>query len=141
MSKAYNTRNPELAKIHIAKQQLGLDDETYRSMLWTVARVRSAADLDHAGRQAVLDHLKARGFKPPSKPDVTSIKRPLIAKIGALLTDMQLSWEYAHGIARQMYKREKVQWCTPQELRGIVAALVKRQQKAGKERDTDEHAV
>lgn len=110
-------------------------------MLWTVARVRSAADLDHAGRQAVLDHLKARGFKPPSKPDVTSIKRPLIAKIGALLTDMQLSWEYAHGIARQMYKREKVQWCTPQELRGIVAALVKRQQKAGKERDTDEHAV
>jgi phage gp16-like protein len=122
-----NTRNPELAKIHIAKQQLGLDDDTYRSMLWTVARVRSAADLDHAGRQAVLDHLKARGFKTPSKPDVTSIKRPLIAKIGALLADMKLSWAYAEGIAKQMYRRDKLAWCTPQELRGIVAALAKRQ--------------
>lgn len=120
-------RNSELAKIHIAKQQLGLDDDTYRSMLWTVARVRSAADLDHAGRQAVLDHLKARGFKTPSKPDVTSIKRPLIAKIGALLADMKLSWAYAEGIAKQMYRRDKLAWCTPQELRGIVAALAKRQ--------------
>lgn len=123
-------RNPELAKIHIAKQQLGLDDDTYRSMLWTVARVRSAADLDHAGRQAVLDHLKARGFKTPSKPDVTSIKRPLIAKIGALLADMKLSWAYADGIAKQMHGRDKLAWCTPQELRGIVAALAKRQMKS-----------
>lgn len=126
-TKRTNTRNPELAKIHIAKKQLGLDDDTYRSMLWTVARVRSAADLDHAGRQAVLDHLKARGFKTPSKPEVTSIKRPLIAKIGALLADMKLSWAYAEGIAKQMHGRDKLAWCTPQELRGIVAALAKRQ--------------
>lgn len=54
-------RKRELAAIHIARQQLGLDNGTYRDMLWTVARVRSAADLDYAGRQRVLDHLASRG--------------------------------------------------------------------------------
>lgn len=40
-----------------------MDEETYRAMLWTVARVHSAADLDDEGRQAVLAHLVARGAK------------------------------------------------------------------------------
>lgn len=53
----------QLAQIHIAKKELGLDDETYRAMLWTCARVHSSADLDHAGRAKVLDHLKGLGWK------------------------------------------------------------------------------
>ncbi|MBN8479499.1 MAG: regulatory protein GemA [Burkholderiales bacterium] len=56
-------RSNELAKIHIAKAQLGLDDDTYRAMLWTVARVRSAKDLDAGGREAVLLHLRGCGWK------------------------------------------------------------------------------
>lgn len=56
-------RSNELAKIHIAKGQLGLDDDTYRAMLWSVARVRSAKDLDAGGREAVLKHLRAVGWK------------------------------------------------------------------------------
>lgn len=128
-----NNRNAELGKIHIAVKELGLDDGTYRAMLYMVARVRSSKELDHAGRAAVLDHLKARGWKPKNTaPSVAQQKQKLIAKIGALLTSMQLSWAYADGIAKQMYKREKLQWCRPDELRGIVAALVKKQSK-GKE--------
>ena len=61
------TRNRELAQIHIARQQLGMDDDAYRDVLWTVARVRSAADLDWSGRKRVLDHLKACGFKVKPK--------------------------------------------------------------------------
>lgn len=123
-----NTKQAEIAKIHIAKKDLGLDDETYRSLLWTAARVHSSKDLDHAGRAAVLDHFKARGWKPRSvKPNVSNIKKPLVAKIAALLADMKLSWNYADGIAKQMFKRDKVQWCEPQELRGIIAALVNKQ--------------
>ena len=63
MNTAHDIRKSELAQIHIAKQQLGIDDDTYRAMLWTVARVNSAADLDFSGRKKVLDHLKAKGFK------------------------------------------------------------------------------
>ena len=56
-------RKTELAKIHIGKAQLGLDEETYRDMLWSIGRVTSSADLDAAGRAAVLEHLKRLGFK------------------------------------------------------------------------------
>lgn len=62
-SKPAPARNIQLAKIHIAAQQLGLDDSTYRDMLWTIGRQRSARDLDLAGREAVLRHLVACGWK------------------------------------------------------------------------------
>lgn len=59
-------RSIELAKIHIAAEQLHLirpaDDSAYRDMLWSIGRVRSAANLDSFGRQAVLKHLKTCGF-------------------------------------------------------------------------------
>lgn len=123
-----NNRTAQLAQIHIAKKELGLDDDTYRAVLWTCARVESSKDLDFAGRSKVLDHLKARGWQnKTTKPDVAKTKQRLIAKISALLTDMQLSWAYADGVAKQMYKREKLQWCTPYELRGIITALVIKQ--------------
>lgn len=62
---AQDVRNSELAQIHIAQAQLGMDDDTYRNVLWTVARVRSSKDLDWSGRKRVLDHMKACGFKVP----------------------------------------------------------------------------
>ena len=73
---ANNLRTRELAQIHIAKKQLGLDDDTYRAVLFTVGRVHSAADLDYHGRQAVLRHFKSRGWKnKPARKAKTS--RPL----------------------------------------------------------------
>ena len=46
-----NERNADLAKIHIAKKQLAMEDEAYRDLLFSIGRVRSAADLDFAGRK------------------------------------------------------------------------------------------
>ena len=73
MSKlARDHRNTDLAKIHLAKKQLGMDDVAYREIVRAVGRVPSGSskDLDHAGRQRVLDHLKACGFGPstPTPP-------------------------------------------------------------------------
>lgn len=61
--KADALKRREIQLIHIAKGQLGLDDETYRAMLWAVARVKSSTALDFAGRKKVLDHLKGCGFE------------------------------------------------------------------------------
>lgn len=61
---AKSLRSRDLAQIHIAKQQLGLDDDTYREMLFTVTRKRSASDLDAHERNQVLQHLMSRGWKP-----------------------------------------------------------------------------
>lgn len=116
-------RNRQLSQIHIAKTQLGLDDETYRAMLHTIARVRSSSDLDEHGRAQVLDHLKARGFKPKrkgrSKP--ADSRELLVRKIRAQLGDRPES--YADGIARHMFGVERFEWCEPKQLQKIVQAL------------------
>lgn len=66
-----NNRKKDLAKIHIGAKALGwkdeVDDTEYRDQLWAICRVKSAADLDFAGRQKFIDHMKACGFKP-TKP-------------------------------------------------------------------------
>lgn len=128
---AADPRRRELAAIHVAKAQLGLDDETYRAILWSVARVHSAADLDHAGRHAVLDHLRARGFGRPQRTplhgrphNINSEDRgPLLRKIQALLADAARPWAYAHGMARRMFRVEDCAFCNPDQLGRIVAAL------------------
>ncbi|URX63294.1 regulatory protein GemA [Luteibacter anthropi] len=73
-AKPRSMRNDQLGKIHIAAKQLGMDDSTYRDMLWSIGRVRSAKDLDLAGREAVLKHLAACGWKNP-RPS-TSARSP-----------------------------------------------------------------
>jgi len=71
MKPARDIRQKELGAIHIAAKQLGLDRDAYEAMLWTVARVRSAADLDWAGRKRVLDHLAACGARIGGKRPAT----------------------------------------------------------------------
>lgn len=68
MSKlARDNRNADLARIHMAKAQLGLDDATYRTVLMTQCGVSSARDLDHAGRQRMLRYLQAQGAAPAKR--------------------------------------------------------------------------
>lgn len=121
-----DARGKELGMIHVAKKQLRLDDDAYRAMLWSVARVRSAADLDAAGREAVIAHLRARGFKTTSKRRARppADRAELVAKIRALLIAADHRPDaYADGIARHMFRVERFEWCDPDQLRRIVAAL------------------
>lgn len=125
-------RRRDMAFIHLAKKQLGMDDATYRAMLWSVARVRSAADLDFTGLQRVRAHLERCGFKPakgkrayPGRPaNIDSADRgPLLRKIEALLTDARRGWDYAHAMAKRMFHVERLEFCAPEDLRKLIAAL------------------
>lgn len=123
-------RNASLAKIHIAKAQLGLDEETYRGMLWTMARVHSSKDLTTDGRQRVLEHLRARGFKDarprkrfPGRPHNTDSNAQL-KKVEALLASAGRVWAYADGMAARMFQVDRVAFCDPQQLQKLIAALV-----------------
>lgn len=125
-STAPDLRKRELAMIHLAKAQLGMNDDTYRAMLWTVARVKSAADLDWAGRKQVLDHCKAKGWKNASKhrPAPAKSKAALVAKIRALLIAAGNRPDtYADGMARRMFGLARFDWCTHQQLGKLIAAL------------------
>src|SRR3989338_9024775 len=106
MSQSRPNRNKELAAIHTAKRDLGMDDETYRAILWSVARVRSAKDLDHAGRMKVLDHFKACGWKPKANEwafidKAAADRQPLLRKICAVCRSMGVGKAYAEGAARR----------------------------------------
>lgn len=105
-------RNAELAAIHIAKAEANMADESYRDMLWTLARVRSAADLDYAGRHRVLDHLrKLTGdewdFAKTMPPD----KQKMLWKIRRLCIELKIrrgnQVAYAEGVARRQLGIER----------------------------------
>ena len=50
---AADQKRRDLAKIHIARKELGMEEEDYRAMLQDVAGVGSSADLTVAGRSKV----------------------------------------------------------------------------------------
>lgn len=55
-------RNAMLAKVHIAKKQLGLDDDLYRDALMTAVGKASAADCSDAELGRVIKHFGSKGF-------------------------------------------------------------------------------
>lgn len=122
------SRNDRLATIHMGKKQLNLDDATYRDMLENLTCKRSSKDLNNDEQIVVIKHLNTLGFTKREfghKPSVTLSKEQLIDKIEALLADAGRHWNYAHGCARNMFRKEQVQFCTEHQLWKIVAALEK----------------
>lgn len=68
-------RRRALAKIHIAKKELGLSDDIYHDLLSaTVPGKESAADLTDSELRMVLDRLAQLGWRPRLP---RSIERPL----------------------------------------------------------------
>lgn len=63
-------RKADLAAIHIAKAALGWDDDFYRTVMQAKCGVRSAGELDYAGRKRFLAHLQACGWQggPRGRP-------------------------------------------------------------------------
>ena len=128
-------RKTDLAKIHLAKKELGMDDDTYRAMLNNVAGVTSVKDLNAKGRMDVLNHMRNCGMKfkkskaggYPGKPHNMNEQR---RKIEALLADMKLEWAYADALAKRMFKVDRVAWVKNSEhLKAIITALSNEQTK------------
>ncbi|MHA7915536.1 gp16 family protein [Alloalcanivorax xenomutans] len=61
---AADIRRRELAQIHIARKELGMDEETYRLMLHDTAGVTSSADLTPWDRSKVLARMRKLGWQP-----------------------------------------------------------------------------
>lgn len=130
MSHATTHRQKMISKIHIAKKQLGLDDDVYRDLLAQATGQRSCKDMDDSQLAAVLNLLQQKGFGEDT-PAKAYQRTPLhfaehgamMRKIGALLTQTGKSWAYAHGIARKMFNVDTVQRCDAEQMRKVLAAL------------------
>jgi len=139
-----DTRRAMLAKVHIAKKDLCLDDDAYRMMLDNLFGVESSAKLSLKQLDELLGHMTARGFVAVKKGDAKPSKsaqsdKPIIAKIGALLAELgqregrHVSWNYAVGILKRQSGVMRLEWAKPDQLRAVVAALDARVKKLDRE--------
>jgi len=112
----------DLAKIHIAKKELGLNDDTYRAMLQNIAGENSAKNLTPLGAAKVIAHLRSCGWKPrrggalfpPKKyedmEDRSGMASPSqLRKIEAIWAEVCYSPNNPEGSLRRfLYKRFRV---------------------------------
>ena len=126
-------RTRDLARIHLAKKELGLDDDAYRALLKAETGCSSAADLDAKGRWKVLMAFTRLGWKGGAAAGVQKAagkpapqkggKEALLKKVEAQLASASRPWAYANGMAKKMFKVDLVQWLDENQLRRVVAAL------------------
>ncbi|KAF1692740.1 GemA protein [Pseudoxanthomonas jiangsuensis] len=131
MAAIRDPRRQQLARIHQAKKQLALDEDTYRALLTRVTGKASSADMTTAQRNAVIAELVRLGFKEAQARPARTWKGkpknvdqvPMLGKVEALLADAKRPWAYAHNTARQMFKVARVEWLDSDQLHKLVAAL------------------
>ena len=134
MAKKYN-RAWLIKVIHTAQRKIGKTNDEMIDIKMGVCGKASCRDMTTSELRDVYDRMKELGFRPvhrsakksgmtrPAAPE----KRAQLRKIEALLADQNLSWQYADGIARRMYGVACARWCYPDQLQGVITALVKKQ--------------
>jgi phage gp16-like protein len=154
MSPLLESRKSQLAKIHIAKKQLKLDDEEYRANLVELTGKDSCKEMTEEELGTVLGALKRMGFKPQklkqdpgpqpeaefvdhrpvklSPPSRDKAEKSRVDKIRALWID-----GHAKGIIRQrgeealvkFAKRltgvDRLEWLSQKQQSAVIQALIK----------------
>lgn len=124
-------RRAMLAKVHVAKVQLGLVDDDYRAVLMRVAGCASAGDCTDAQLIAVLAEFAAKGFSASAKRTaarradhpVARKARALwisLAHLGAIADPSERALEV---FARRQLGCERMQWANQALGYKLVEAL------------------
>ena len=118
-----------LAKIHIARKDMRLEEEDYRAILERLTGKRSAADLSVPQLEAVLDHLASLGWKPPVRPFKKSGK-PHVRKIYAIWKAMcgagipeSPTREALHAFVLRQTKVANPEWLSPEQANQVTEGL------------------
>lgn len=138
-----------LAKIHIAKKELGFDDDTYRTILQTRYKKDSAAKLTRFEAEDLINHFKKQGFKVkrskgetiPTKTSPT-YEKPMARKVVAIWINMALAGKVHNGsdAALQSYVKrmtgvDNLAWCDDRQLWKLIEALKKWAKREGVQLD------
>lgn len=131
-------RRSVLAAVHVlaGPKHLGLDEDLYRDLVERVSAehgqaVRSAGQCSVRQLEAIAGELRRlagpgaggaqKGRQWPDRPKGTL--SPQMGKIEALLADAGRQWAYAHAVAKRVCKVDKLEWCTPEQLQKVIAAM------------------
>lgn len=127
-------RRAMIAKVHLASKQLGLDEDTYRSVLHEVTGHMSAADCSEADLARLVDHFRARGFRPLAKPKKPGQRaaadhaparkaRALWISLYHLAAIDNASEQALEAFARRQLKVEALQWADQAQCYKLIEAL------------------
>lgn len=129
-------RRSLLAKVHVAKAQLGIPDDAYRAMIARHGKGKeSAAALGDAQLVAVIEELKAKGWKDAKRPPKRAGRvRPTVndpqAKARALwIAAWHLgvvadsSEEALAAFVRRQAKVDALQWLHPDAAPKVIEGL------------------
>ncbi|ULJ61042.1 gp16 family protein [Wielerella bovis] len=129
MTKQSDTRQKMLAKIHIAKNQLDLDDDVYRDLLEHTTGLRSCSKMNKTQLENVLLVLKRKGFRDDFVGGLGRMPlhlvehRPMMNKIAVLLKQTGKTWAYANGMAQKMFQKERLNLLNSDEMHRLLKAL------------------
>jgi len=122
-----------LAKIHIAKKDLGLTEDAYRDVLRTQTGKDSAAKLTDNQATRVLRYFESRGWKPKAQrslPGLTLPRDGQSRKIQALWITMHKAGKVRNSSDKAllaMVKRvtgvDTLEWCTDAQKSAVIEAL------------------
>lgn len=120
-------RRALLARIHIARKEMALEEENYRAILLRVGKHESAAEIDDAGLHRVLLEFKRLGWVP-QKPRAKRPAEPHVAKIYALWGALAPHIEDASLGALAAFCRRQTgiaspAWCSPEQANAVIEGL------------------
>jgi len=132
-------RRAMLAKVHIAKKALALDEDDYRQILFDQAGVESAADADEKGLKAVLQRFEALGWKAkPTGGKAKPATSPMARKARALWISLyhlgevrNRSEQALEAFAKRQLKCERMAWANQREAHKLIEALKAMAVRAG----------
>lgn len=123
-------KRPLLAKVHIAKAQLNLDDDQYRDIVRRVTGKDSAAKCRYSQLVDLINEFKALGWKTPRKKAFRRTPSDPIKKIYALWGELQTAGAVQSTDKTALDKFVKkytgidsVQWLLPEQQRKIIEIL------------------
>lgn len=131
-----DVRLRRIRAVQAMRRQLDLEDLEYRDLVARVSKlhgpeVRSAGDCNLAQLLAIGDELRRKIGKPAEKARSARVwagkpkgdLSPQLSKVEALLADAGREWAYAHALAKRLCKVTRIEWCNPEQLAKIIAAL------------------
>lgn len=123
-----------IGRIHATATRMGLDEDARRALQTRVSAehgpaCKSCATMTRPQLAAVLAELKRLEGRPDSGFDVYADRprnlqdKPLLRKISALLTVGKKPWAYGHALGTRLGGGDRLEFCTDEVLRKVVAAL------------------
>lgn len=126
--KGSQNRRAMIAKVQIARQQLAMNEDDYRQILFQQTGRMSLKDCSEPQLARVLDVMKAKGFRPlPSKK---AASHPMALKARALWISLyhlgavhNPAEQALEAFAKRQLKCERLQWAKQSDAFRLIEAL------------------